>query len=160
MLIELKQEWFTIINNILKKSGPHGFHLALVLVDLKLGDWIEYPVRHAKWVVSQIEELIELKAPLAFLEPEEVSRMKNMQFEDYSKVLARQNGDEIFNVLNHRYPFSAIKYHNTNIPLEDLNGIKQELTHITLGRYFGYPDCCIKAFVDNTAGDIFDYTEH
>lgn len=159
-VIKPKKQWIEIVKNIINKSGTHGYHLALVLIGVKEGDWIEYTTPHIKWVISQIEELISLGAPLAFLEPDEVERVKTLQFEDFSDLIMRVDSKEAINISNKGYPFVGIKYHNTGIPKKILSLIKEKYNGITLGFYFGYPDCCIEAHMYNKAGPIKPYTEH
>ncbi len=166
---KFQQELYKIILvEDISKSFQACIQLYLVLKGIKPGDWLEYTIPHSKWVISKIEKLIELGAPLAFLEPQEVSRIKELEFEDFSEV------KDIKKILNHDYPHFGLKYHNTNISRQIIEDAKQycstgiskespeEIINgtIALGRYFGYPDCCIIAFLDDTSINPQPYTEH
>ena len=158
------------ILQVLKFSGPHAFHLALVLSGVKPGDWIEYHTPRVKQVIASIEDLIKIGAPLEFLELDKVEHVKTLHFEDFSDLRKRVDPQELLKILSKKYPIPGIKYHNTNISKDIINNLKQSsgldtpkeniLGTTALGRYFGYPDCCIEAYIMGSKGEVFDYTEH
>ena len=160
-----------IVLNVIENAFQAGIQLYLVLKGIKPGEWLEYTVPHIKHVICQIESLISMGAPLVFLEPEEVERVKLLEFEDFSEVQARRDFQKI---IDHDYPHFGLKYHNTAISSQILKDMREDCSKSSinetpeqiirgtyaLGKYFGYPDCCIKAFIEGSADTPRPYTEH
>jgi hypothetical protein len=157
--VDIPQEWTNVLRQVIEKSGQQGLHVSLVLAGVKPGDWIEYLVPHTKWVIEQIERLIGFGAPLAFFSPQDVEEVKAAEFEDFSIPYEANDKAKIKDAFENP-PFSPLKYHNTSIPPEIVELLRDDLTDRSLGQYFGFPDCCITAFELRTAGDIQPYTEH
>ncbi len=166
------------IINCLERSGSQTYHLLLVLLGVKPGDIIEWEVPNVKEFISLIEILIEGGAPLDFLNIEEVSRVKTLPFEDFSKICTNYKGEELISYLNsNERPRFGLRYHHTSLCKEILNymvhefnidknplGIILDIYHE--GLYFGYPICCIKNYLETAlnglehSGIIMPYTEH